>query len=348
MADFKIGDEVRIVGGSSRKWRIDSFADGKARIVFRENLEYGMHWVKLKDIVLVDPEADAKQCWTPMLGDVVRLKTDGPERLPLIVRSVETQSHGDFALCVSECGKRISWADPGALELVNRPDPQADILRLAIAKAVADELRGSWANRLTEPAKRQTLADGLVGVWVPAKQAEAPWTPKVGDWVKVTKPVDCTPAHKIWWVKHMDEFDGQVMKVTSVNPQSPWANLDGLSWDFDFAWLALAADPRFKLAPLNTEWLQKMAELESGKCLSVGGLAVDLGLYKAPNAKHREPTRADLAKGPIECEYRDNDSEQWRSGFLVYILNGAMPFLCVNKQQKLNGQWNQCRIEVTE
>ena len=61
------------------------------------------------------------------IGDVVRLKTDGPERLPLIVRSIETQSHGDFTLCVSECGNRISWADPDALELVHRPDPQADI-----------------------------------------------------------------------------------------------------------------------------------------------------------------------------------------------------------------------------
>ena len=33
---------------------------------------------------------------------------------------------------------------------------------------------------------------------------------------------------------------------------------------------------------MNQEWLLKMAELEDGKCTSVGGLACDLGLYKGP------------------------------------------------------------------
>jgi hypothetical protein len=61
--------------------------------------------------------------------------------------------------------------------------------------------------------------------------------------------------------------------------------------------------------------------------------------------KYREPTLADLANGPIACEYRDLDEEHWRSGFLVHILNGAIPFLCVNEQQELSGQWDQCRIE---
>jgi hypothetical protein len=64
--------------------------------------------------------------------------------------------------------------------------------------------------------------------------------------------------------------------------------------------------------------------------------------------RYREPTLADLANGPIACEYRDLDEEQWRSGFLVYILNGAIPFLCVNEHQELSGQWDQCRIEVGE
>lgn len=61
MTKFEIGDVVRIVGGSSRKWKIDSFADGKARIVFRKKLDYGMQLVDVKNIVLVDPQADMKQ-----------------------------------------------------------------------------------------------------------------------------------------------------------------------------------------------------------------------------------------------------------------------------------------------
>lgn len=64
--------------------------------------------------------------------------------------------------------------------------------------------------------------------------------------------------------------------------------------------------------------------------------------------KHRDPTQADLRDGPINCQYRDNDNEQWRSGFLVYILNGSMPYLCTDKSEQFSGQWEQCRIEVTE
>jgi hypothetical protein len=64
--------------------------------------------------------------------------------------------------------------------------------------------------------------------------------------------------------------------------------------------------------------------------------------------RYRTPTLADLANGPIACEYRDSDEEHWRRGFLVHVLNGAIPFLCVNEQQELSGQWDQCRIEVGE
>jgi hypothetical protein len=64
--------------------------------------------------------------------------------------------------------------------------------------------------------------------------------------------------------------------------------------------------------------------------------------------RYRTPTLADLANGPIACEYRDLDDEHWRRGYLVHILNGAIPFLCVNEQQELSGQWGQCRIEVSE
>jgi hypothetical protein len=64
--------------------------------------------------------------------------------------------------------------------------------------------------------------------------------------------------------------------------------------------------------------------------------------------RYRTPTLADLANGPIACEYRDSDEEHWRSGFLVHVLNGAIPFLCVNEEQELSGQWDECRIEVGE
>lgn len=78
-------------------------------------------------------------------------------------------------------------------------------------------------------------------------------------------------------------------------------------------------------------------------------LAEASGANDEPTCKrYRTPTLADLANGPIACEYRGCDDEHWRGGFLVHVLNGAIPFLCVDEQWKLSGQWEQCQIEVGE
>ena len=274
---------------SQEEW----FVDSEGRIV---------QWVlpcysEEKKIIVrkVQHPKPAKQSWTPMFGDVVTLKRESSNPKELIVRS---NKNDGLILCVSENESRVVWVKSADLVFVRRPVPASfgpETIQ-AIAKAVADELRGSWANRLTEPTPKPTL-----------------WTPKVGDWVKVTKPVDCAPAHKIWWVQDMDQFDGKVMQVTSVNPQSPWANLDGLSWDFDFAWLALATDPRFKPAP-----------------------------------KHRTPTAEDLKNGPIDCEVRMLNSESWIWRILCGIVEESeRPFRTLNgRLQDSKGKWPQCRIEV--
>lgn len=69
---------------------------------------------------------------------------------------------------------------------------------------------------------------------------------------------------------------------------------------------------------------------------------------REPTKRYRDPTQADLRGGPIACEYRDNEDEQWRSGLLTHVLSGSMPFLCKDKEEQLSGQWEQCRIEVAE
>ena len=66
-----------------------------------------------------------------------------------------------------------------------------------------------------------------------------------------------------------------------------------------------------------------------------------------PPKRYRKPTLADLANKPIACEYRDSDEEQWKSGLLVYVLDGDQPFLCVNKERNIAIQWKQCQTEVT-
>ena len=69
----------------------------------------------------------------------------------------------------------------------------------------------------------------------------------------------------------------------------------------------------------------------------------------APTKRYREPTLADLANGPIQCEVRDWDSEQWKARQLIQVHEfGPFRFLCKNESCDNPLNWNQCRIEVAE
>ena len=83
-----------------------------------------------------------------------------------------------------------------------------------------------------------------------------------------------------------------------------------------------------------------------GSCVNLESIAP--WFETAPPKRYRDPTLADLKNGPIDCEYRDNEGERWRSGLLVHILSGSMRFLCTDKEELLCGQWAQCQIEVAE
>lgn len=77
------------------------------------------------------------------IGDVVRLKTDGPDKLKLIVRDHDA-TDGQI-LCMSECSQRIIWASPLSCELVHRPDPQADLKQAISEVLLSDEFVAKFA-----------------------------------------------------------------------------------------------------------------------------------------------------------------------------------------------------------
>ena len=77
------------------------------------------------------------------IGDVVRLKTDGPDKLKLIVRDRDA-TDGQI-LCRSECSQRIIWASPLSCELVHRPDPQADLKQAIREVLLGDEFMAKFA-----------------------------------------------------------------------------------------------------------------------------------------------------------------------------------------------------------
>ena len=102
----------------------------------------------------------------------------------------------------------------------------------------------------------------------------------------------------------------------------------------------------YRIESYNEDSNQYSMQGWPGSCVNLESIAPWFETERTK--RYREPTKDDLKNGPIACEYRDDCDEQWRSGFLVYILNGAVPFLCVNKEGLLSGQWAQCRIEVAE
>jgi hypothetical protein len=226
MTEFKVGDAVRLIGGSSRKWRIDSFADGKARIVFRKKLDYGMQLVDVKDIVLVDPQADIKQAIREvLLGD----------------EFIEAFTKKAF-------GAKLEFALPTFTTLQN------------------------------VNTERSTLEHPVPGVNRPMR----------------------SPAK----LSKMVEMVRQSLTAEANSPEIP----------------------------------------DSSNSSKTPNSSIEL----PSNRFYREPTLADLANGPIACEYRDDDDEQWRSGFLVYVLDGVQPFLGVKKERRLAYRWDQCQIEVSE
>ena len=59
------------------------------------------------------------------IGDAVRIIDDASTPDVLVVR----KNDNGVILCVSECGCRACWEVDYSLELVNRPDPQADLIQ---------------------------------------------------------------------------------------------------------------------------------------------------------------------------------------------------------------------------
>ena len=79
------------------------------------------------------------------IGDVVRLKKGAPETLRLVIRGIDPANGTHVFLCISECGLRIRWSAIEEMELVNRPDPQADLKQAIREVLLGDEFLKAFA-----------------------------------------------------------------------------------------------------------------------------------------------------------------------------------------------------------
>ena len=139
MSDFKVGDRVWAQATVQR-------IDGKSlRLTFDDDWTL---WFLASDCRPVEPVI--KECLTTesdspeildsssdpiKVGDVVRLKTDEPYKVPLIVKEFIS----DSVLCRSECGRRSAWAAFTNLELIERRDPQV-YMKQAIREVLLSEV----------------------------------------------------------------------------------------------------------------------------------------------------------------------------------------------------------------
>ena len=187
MTEFKIGDVVRLrtdgpndlmlsIRGFNGDW-----AYCESKCLNRRQ------WEKLGDMELARPpdqQADLEQVTNEekkqemadfKVGDIVRLKTDEPERLPLILKEFD----GDGALFRSECGRRCTWAAFDEVELIDRRDPQTDIKQAIREVLLSDEFMAKFAAAWMktplpikeypepgEPTKAQQLAERTMkAIW---------------------------------------------------------------------------------------------------------------------------------------------------------------------------------------
>ncbi len=377
------------------------------------------------------------------IDDVVRLKTDSPKRLRLIVRSIDS----DRLECTSECERRRVISHGDDFELVERPDPQADMKQAIREVLLSDEFMTAFAAAfLSATVPRSALEHPIPGFIRPMRSeaqlskmvemvrqslttessspkilddSSEPWTPKVGERVRLIEtgdiyeigsysetyaqysmqgwPGSCVNLEDIEPVNCPEIPDSSSEPSNPANEQPPkgyrflttqdfWAKFDecigtnerreqvpkdliGKRVDPHAAKNRYVRRCEFdrgeKVSIQFVEGVYKVNGKEPGhvdcysvqlegcssrKCRTVDAKnLIPLELRTTPPPKrYREPTKDDLKNGPIACEYRGCDDEHWRGGFLNHILNGAIPFLCVDEQWKLSGQWEQCRIEVAE
>lgn len=145
-----------------------------------------------------------------------------------------------------------------------------------------------------------------------------PWTPVIGDWVKIRKPAD--PSESPGWGD--DELDGNTCWITEVAKDECGCDVKvhGSNFWLSSKWLT-PCDPPYQVPEAEkTTW-------------------------------YREPTQADLVNGPIEVEVCDDGTQEtnWEKRMLYAVLPTKFMFPYVVGSPGLDEftqTWRFARIKV--
>ena len=250
------------------------------------------------------------------------------------------------------------------------------LLRCWEKKGIEDLRKAKWyLDRLVNQSSHP-LAEGLVGVWMPSDR-----TPKPS---KTQPPSDDTEIPQGWRELEPDEFPSVGDKFAV---DGKWVDLSS-SWTVSYGYapskqlyIRKIETPSDKPTPrpsktqppsgyrlLGPAKDEPRTEGDLYWSLAIKGWTV-LASYKVEYAnrddwaacrkietptelpnRYREPTQADLRNGPIDCEVRNSDGEQWVWRILCRIADGSdLPFRVLrDRLMDSKAKFPQCRIEVTE
>jgi hypothetical protein len=175
VSEFKAGDKVWVLCDVVNRSQHSAWVEVGSR--------QGRVWVNASDCEPFEPSNSPKipdsSSESFRVGDPVRIKDDKDEMLPLVVRSLQRSGSSDtlFALCVSECGKRVRWSALEEMERIDKADainPShykqggiecIDAIKAALGEGFPDYLRGNVMKYLWRYKEKGGVDDLKKAAW---------------------------------------------------------------------------------------------------------------------------------------------------------------------------------------
>lgn len=149
------------------------------------------------------------------------------------------------------------------------------------SEGIREQRETRWYRRKIEPAK--SLAELI-------REPVEPILPKVGDWVRVTKPQKQDRGDDPIWLTTMDQYDGKVFQVKELIRLYQWPSVmcDGINCAFKIDWLSPAEPP-------EPEYREPVLPDDASEMLQDAENAIKEA--RAKSAQYRQPVLpADLGK----------------------------------------------------
>lgn len=169
-------------------------------------------------------------------------------------------------LVIRDAYRDATPADVGKLVYVRNGELEPWI-ELRLAEVTGADFPYRCTKDGLDPSMWQAFRYACIRNEKPAKEPEPAWEPKVGDWVKVTRPSDWEEWDHPYWAPQMHQFDGKVGKIESEREGRfhvcgfAWY---GLRFVFHRDWLT-PADPPATEKPPEPEYREPVLPGDAGK-----------------------------------------------------------------------------------